>query len=75
MKEFEIVAKIYNACGGIAHAQTLFDEAELNDPADYIRRKHSTEYQKFTCETNADGQICYIFDNGRLTYHYTFTEL
>ena len=75
MKEYEIVAKYYNACGGMAHAQTSFDEAELNDPDDYIRTKHPREFRDFAKEVSPGGQIRYLFDNGHVMYSYEFTEL
>lgn len=75
MKEYEIVAKYYNACGGAAHAQTTFAEAELANTDDYIRTKHSKEFPHFTKEVLPSGQIFYKFDNGSVTYTYEFTEL
>ena len=75
MKEYEIVAKFYNACGGASHPQTYFEEAELADTDSYVRTKHGKEFDKFSKETNAAGQIIYKFDNGSVTYIYEFTEL
>lgn len=75
MKEYEIVAKYYNACGGPSYAQTTFDEAELVSTDDYIRRKHSANFDKFTKEVMPSGQILYKFDNGSVMYSYEFTEL
>ena len=74
MKEYEIVTKNYNACGGPAHAQTRFEEMALNDPADYVKMKHGKEFEKFTFET-IGNQIIYRFDNGAVFYIYEFTEL
>ena len=31
MKEYEIVAKFYNACAGTSRPQTFFEEAELEN--------------------------------------------
>lgn len=75
MKEYEIVAKYWNACGGAAHSQTSFDEAELESTDDYVRMKHSKDFDKFTKEILANGQIIYKFDNGSVMYSYEFTEL
>ena len=74
MKEYEIVAKFYNACGGAAHPQTRFEEAELNHPDEYIRKKHERDFQKFTVEF-VNEQIVYTFDTGGVKYVYEFTEL
>ena len=75
MKEYEIVAKFCNACAGNSRPQTFFEEAELENTDDFIRRKHSKDFDKFSKETNAAGQIIYKFDNGSVTYIYEFTEL
>ncbi len=75
MKEYEIVIKCTNACAGTSRPQTFFEEAELNDPADYIRQKHGREYDKFSRETLPDGRIVFSFDNGSVAYCYEFTEL
>ncbi len=75
MKEYEIVAKFYNACGGSSRPQTFFEEAELNDPADYVRQKHGRDFEKFRKEVLANGQIVFSYDNGSVTYRYEFAEL
>ena len=46
MREYEIVMTFLNACAGEAYPQRSFEEAELNDPADYIRRKHGKDFDK-----------------------------
>lgn len=75
MKEYEVVAKLYNACAGAGRPQTFFEEAALEDPGDYVRAKHSGDFPKFTREVLPDGQICYYFGNGAITYRYEFTEV
>ena len=75
MKEYEIVAKLYNACAGSSRPQTFFEEAELNDPADYVRQKHGRDFEKFRKEVLANGQIVFSYDNGSVTYRYEFAEL
>lgn len=75
MKEYEIVVKCTNACAGASRPQTFFEEAELSDPADYVRQRHGREYDKFRCETRSDGRIVFSFDNGSVAYQYEFTEL
>ena len=75
MKEYEIVAKIYNACAGSGRPQTFFEEAELENPDDYVRSKHGKEFARFTKETLPTGQLLYRFDNGNVAYSYEFTEL
>lgn len=75
MKEYEIVAKIYNACAGSGRPQTFFEEAELENPDDYVRSKHGKESARFTKETLPTGQLLYRFDNGSVAYRYEFTEL
>ena len=74
MKEYEIVAKFLNGCAGAAYPQTSFEEAELADPADYIRAKHGQDFDKFQKEILPDGRIVYTYNSG-VTYIYEFTEL
>lgn len=75
MKEYEIVAKFCNACAGSTRPQTYFEEAELNNPDDFVRMKHSRDYEKFKKEILTDGRIMYTYDNGSVSYSYEFTEL
>ena len=75
MKEYEIVAKYCNACGGVSHPQTSFDEAELSNTDDYVRMKHSKDFEKFKKEILPDGRIAYTYDNGSVMYSSEFTEL
>ena len=67
MKEYEIVAKFYNACAGSSRPQTFFE--------DYVRQKHGRDFEKFRKEVLANGQIVFSYDNGSVTYRYEFAEL
>lgn len=75
MKEYEIVAKFLNGCAGAAHPQTVFEEAELSSTDDYVRTKHSRDFDKFQKEVLSNGQIVYTYNNGTVCYIYEFTEL
>lgn len=75
MKEYEIAATFLNGCAGAAHPQTFFEEAELANTDDFVRARHSRDFDKFVKEIKEDGQIVYTFDNGTVTYIYEFTEL
>lgn len=75
MKEYEIVATFLNGCAGAAHPQTFFEEAELANTDDFVRTKHSRDFDRFVKEIREDGQIVYTFDNGTVTYIYEFTEI
>ncbi len=75
MKEYEIVAKFLNGCAGAAKPETFFEEAELSDPADFVRAKHGRDFEKFVKDTLPDGQVVFTYDNGTVTYIYEFTEL
>lgn len=74
MKEYEITCTFLNGCAGAAYPQNSFDEAELSDPADYIRRRHSRDFDKFEKEIRPDGRIVYSW-RGTVTYIYEFTEI
>ena len=75
MKEYEIVAKFYNACAGSSRPQTFFEEAELADTDDFVRMKHRKEFDNFSKEILTTGQILYRYDNGSVAYVYEFTAL
>lgn len=75
MKEYEIVSKYLNGCAGAAHPQTSFEETELENTDDFLRTKHSKDFDKFQKEILSNGQIIYTYDNGTVTYIYEFTEL
>lgn len=75
MKEYEIVAKFCNACAGSSRPQTFFEEAELENTDDFVRKKHSRDFEKFQKEVLPNGQIVYTYDNGSVTYIYEFTAL
>ena len=74
MKEYEIVVTFLNGCAGEAHPQREFFEAELNDPADFVRQKHGKEFVKFTREDFPDGRVVFTYDN-TIRYIYEFTEI
>lgn len=75
MKEYEIVAKFCNACAGASRPETFFEEAELDNTDDYVRQKHSRDFDKFIKEVLPTGQILYRYDNGSVMYSYEFTEI
>lgn len=75
MQEYEIVVTYCNGCAGSAHPQISFEEAELNDPAEYIRMKHSKDFSRFVKEIPETGKTVFKFDNGFLSYTYEFTKL
>lgn len=75
MKEYEIVAKLYNACAGTSHPQTFFEETTLNNTDDYVRAKHAKDFGLFSKTVNDQGQITYKYDNGSVCYVYEFTEV
>ena len=75
MNEYEIVLKYLNGCSGEAYPQMSFDEAELADPADYVRNKHGKNFEKFIREDLPTGQTVYTFRNDAVTYIYEFTKL
>ena len=74
MKEYEIVATFLNGCAGEAHPQTEFFEAELNDPADFVRQKHNADFEKFVREDLPDGRVVFTYDHP-IRYIYEFTEI
>ena len=53
----------------------FFEEAELADPAEYVRMKHSREFDGFQKQILPDGRILFTYDNGSISYSYEFTEI
>lgn len=74
MKEYEVVAKMYNACAGAGRPQTFFEETELENTDDYVRMKHGKDFYKFEKEIQG-SQTIYRFDNGSVSYVYEFSEI
>ncbi len=74
MKEYEIVCTYLNGCGGERYPQTTFEEAELSDPADYVRQKHGRLFPHFVREDHPEGRVVYRYSQG-VTYIYEFNEL
>lgn len=74
MKEYEVVAKMYNACAGSGRPQTFFEETELENIDDYVRMKHGKDFYKFEKEIQG-SQTIYRFDNGSVSYVYEFSEI
>ena len=75
MKEYEVVAKYYNACAGESRPETYFDEIELGDTDSFVRMKHGHDFDKFTKEIVSPTQILYNYNNGSIAYRYEFTEI
>lgn len=75
MKEYEIVFTYLNGCAGAAYPQRSFEEVELNCPEEYIKAKHTKDYDEFLREEGPDGQVVYRYSNGAVTYIYEFNEL
>ena len=44
-------------------------------PADYIRAKHTKDFDKFVSEIPEAGKEIWKFDNGCVSYTYEFNEL
>lgn len=74
MKEYEIVCTYLNGCAGAAHPVRTFEEAELQDPADYIRSRHSVDFEQFVREEREDGTVVYTC-SGTVSYIYEFTQI
>ena len=72
--QYEIVCTFLNGCAGAAYPQIQFEEAELEDPDDYVRAKHGKDFDKFQKEILPNGRILYTFSE-TVTYKYEFTEL
>ena len=75
MKEYEIVFTYLNGCAGEAYPIRSIEEAEITSPEEYLRSKHTKDYDKFVKEVRSEDQVVYTFSNGAVTYIYEFNEL
>ena len=75
MAEYEIVYTYLNGCAGATYPLTSFEEVEICSPEDYIKVKHSHDFDQFVKEIRPDGHTVYRFNNGAVTHIYEFTEL
>ena len=74
MKEYEVVYTYLNGCAGAAHPIRTFEEVAIASPEDYIRSKHSKDFDKFVKEIRDDGRIVYTYTE-TITHIYEFTEI
>ena len=56
MKEYEIVAKFFNACAGAARPQTYFEEAEL-EILEISRDLHNSEFAEKNIPTEYEDKF------------------
>ena len=75
MKEYEIVLTYLNGCAGAAYPLRSIEEVQIHSPEEYLRSKHTKDYDQFIKEVGADSQPVYRFSNGAVTYIYEFNEL
>ena len=45
-KEYEIVIEITNACAGNGRPEVYMEEAELENPDDFVKMKHGRDWDK-----------------------------
>ncbi|MEG0376998.1 MAG: hypothetical protein RR614_00820 [Eubacterium sp.] len=72
LKEYEIFVEIFNACAG-ERPTTHFEEVQLSDPDEYIKKKHETEDQEVQKQILENGDIQYTLTFESVMYRYTFT--
>ena len=73
-KEYEVVAEIINACAGSGRPQVYIEDAELEDPDEYVKAKHGRDWDQVKKEMLPSGELQYTQNKGSITYKYTFTE-
>ncbi len=75
MKEYEIVHEIFNECANNQMRDVFFEEAEVDDPEQYIRSRHKDKDLELSREDLADGTIVYHVESAGMSQRYTFTEI
>jgi hypothetical protein len=73
-KEYEIVIEIMNACAGSGRPEVNMEEAELENPDDFVKMKHGRDWDKVQKTILPSGEIQYILSSERITYKYIFSE-
>ena len=59
----------------VIRASDLFGEVQLENKDDFVRKKYSKDFDRFSKEVLPTEQIIYHYDNGSVMYSYEFTEL
>ena len=74
MKEYEILVERINPCGGDAHAQKDFIDAECESPEAYV--KENAPYPVMDSFRTPEGDTLVITGDGKGSMvRYTFTEV
>lgn len=74
MTEYEVVAKVINACAGASRPETSFEEVEIASPEAYLKAKHPVDWAAFRKEIRGE-QIVFRLEGKGVTYIYEFTEI
>ena len=75
MNEYEVVHEIFNECANNQMRDVFFEEVMLEDPKEYIRRKHKDKDLKMEREELEDGTVIYHVETAGISQRYTFTEI
>lgn len=73
-KEYEIVIEITNACAGNGRPEVYMEEAELENPDDFVKMKHGRDWDKVQKTVLPSGEIQYVLAGESVAYKYIFTE-
>ncbi|MDO4261953.1 MAG: hypothetical protein Q4C82_07730 [Eubacteriales bacterium] len=75
MKEYEVVHEIFNSCSNNQMRDVFFEEAELDDPEQFIRSRHKDKELKLEREDLDDGTVVFRVETSGILQKYTFTEI
>ena len=75
MKEYEIVHEIFNECANNQMRDVFFEEAEVEDPEQYVRNRHKDKELHLTKTISEDGTIVIDIESAGLLQRYSFTEI
>ncbi|QNM06540.1 hypothetical protein [Qiania dongpingensis] len=75
MKFYEVVWEIFNQCSNNQMRDVLFDEVELDDPEDYVKKKFKGKEVSYEKEILEDGTVIFHIDASGIKERCTFTEI
>ncbi|MCD2492998.1 hypothetical protein LQE92_10195 [Lacrimispora sp. NSJ-141] len=75
MKFYEVVWEIFNQCSNNQMRDVLFDEVELDDPEDYVKKKFKGKEVSYEKEILEDGTVIFHIDASGIRERCTFTEI
>lgn len=75
MKEYEAVWEIFNECANNQMRDVFFEELQLEDPEEYLRKKFEGKEVSWEKTVLEDGTLVFDILTSGIRQRYTFTEI